>query len=361
MKKKYMLICSTLVIAMAAITMTGCRGQNQTAKSSSAEASVAIVNSYDNTEELATKYPVINPTQIDTHLAKKIQNRLLSGFENWNRGYDAWAKWGNILYTNDSHYNVHGVRLTMDEYKASMNMSLKTADIQMGNFNNMIISGDWAAIRYDITNTNRQTGKSVPGTVMEFVKFKDYGNDLGVRVVEGWAGTKGEDFDAMSGMQTDEEKVAQQKALNSVVNATIPDTNDLEEKYPVTNPTPIKTEEAKKIQSAILNDFDNWNQGYDTWAKWADAYYDTNLQYHTDKSTLTLTEYKDSVKKDSDATDVKRINFDNMLISGDWAAIHYRVTNTDKITGKKTARDAMQFLHFAIKGDKVKLIECWTK
>ena len=58
----------------------------------------------------------------------------------------------------------------------------------MGDFHNIIINGDYTAIYYDITTINGD--KENPGTVMEFVKFKDYGGDLGTRVVEGWGGTK---------------------------------------------------------------------------------------------------------------------------------------------------------------------------
>ncbi|MBQ3800614.1 MAG: hypothetical protein II837_09995, partial [Treponema sp.] len=73
-----------------------------------------------------------------------IENRLLTGFENWNRGFDAWKSWGTILYTDDSIYNVHGVRLTLAEYQAAMNVTLKQANIQMGDFQNIIICDDWA-------------------------------------------------------------------------------------------------------------------------------------------------------------------------------------------------------------------------
>lgn len=325
------------------------------------EAASVISDSYDNTEKLSAIFPIINPTPIDTEMEKNIQNRLLNGFENWNRGYDAWETWGDILYTEDSLYNVHGVKLTLKEYQSSMNATLKSTDIQMGNFNNMIINGDWTAIRYDISTTNRQTKETVDGSVMEFVNFKDYGDEMGTRVVEGWAGTKGADFAGLSSFQTDEEKAQQQAALEATVNAKIPDTTNLEVKYPVTHPTPIDTDMAKMIQNVILNDFENWNQGSDVWTAWADTYYENNLQYHMDSSTMTLEEYKDSIKNTAKSTEVKRISFDNMLISGDWAAIHYRIINQDVTTGEKTAGDVMQFLHFAKNGDSVKVIECWTK
>ena len=56
-----------------------------------------IMNSYDNTAELIKKFPVINPTTVLPGIEEKIQNRLLTGFENWNRGFKAWKAWGNIL------------------------------------------------------------------------------------------------------------------------------------------------------------------------------------------------------------------------------------------------------------------------
>ena len=100
---------------------------------------VEIVDSYDNTEELIQKFPVNNPTTVNRGLETKIQNRLLTGFENWNRGFAAWKKWGNILYTEDSIYNVHGARLSLSQYQAFMDVILKQTDIQMGAFHNMII------------------------------------------------------------------------------------------------------------------------------------------------------------------------------------------------------------------------------
>ena len=62
----------------------------------------SFLNSYDNTEELLQQFPVEHPTPVTTEMEKRIQNRLLTGFANWNRGFDAWKAWGDILYTNDS-------------------------------------------------------------------------------------------------------------------------------------------------------------------------------------------------------------------------------------------------------------------
>lgn len=322
--------------------------------------SVDISNSYDNTEELSAIYPVINPTLIDTEMEKNIQNRLLNGFENWNRGYDAWEAWCEILYTQDSLYNVHGVQLTLKEYQTAMNATLQASDIQMGVFNNMIVCDDWCAIRYDISTTDRQTGETIEGGVMEFVQFKDYGDELGTRVVEGWAGTKGPDFDSLTSLLTEEEKLAQEDALNAILNMQIPDTTDLAVKYPVKYPSSIESDMDKKIQNAILNDFENWNQGNNIWLSWADSYYDSNMLYHIDDASMTLAQYKESVKSSSDTTDITRIYFDNMLISGEWAAIHYRCIEQDVDTGEKTPIEVMQFLHFKEDGDSVKVTECWS-
>ncbi len=322
---------------------------------------INISNSYDNTEELIQKFPVINPTPISTEMEKNIQNRLLNGFENWNRGYEPWAAWGNILYTEDSIYNVHSVRLTLKEYQLSQKYGLMATDIQMGNFNNMIVCGDFCAIRYDISSTNRRTGETIDGSVMEFVKFEDYGPELGTRVFEGWAGTKGPDFDALSQIQTVEERESGKKALEAVIAYQIPMTENLIEKYPVMYQTPDNSEYADEIRTAILCDFENWNKGIEAWSSWADTYYDKNLKYITDNGTFSLETFKEKVALDAKDSRVRRVYFDNLLISGDWAAIRYKIVTTDNATDAETAGDVMQFLHFKKTDSGVKVIESWTK
>ena len=249
--------------------------------------------------------------------------------------------------------------MTLDEYQQSQQLGLKAADIQMGNFNNMIICDDWCAIHYDINSTSDKTGESSPGSVMEFVHFKDYGDELGTRVVEGWAGTKGVDYDAMLSLLTDEERAQQQAFFDEVAATVIPDTDDLAVKYPVRNPTSIDDALGEKIRDAILKDFDAWNQGADAWTAWADSYYAADFVSHSDKQEMTLAEYKEHAAAQTET--VTRLYFENMLISGDWAAIHYRTAITDPATGEKTAGSVMQFLHFAEDGDGVRVTEAWTK
>lgn len=374
MKKRVLVtVIATAIFTSAVITACGktaptkSSSQATTAKTASQDANaktstaVGISNSYDNNAELLAKFPIKYLTPVNSDMEKNIQNRLLNGFENWNRGFNAWKAWGDILYTPDSLYNIHGAKLTLAEYQKSMDIQLKTNDIQMGNFHNMIICDDWTAIRYDTHSKNLKTGKINDGTVMEFVHFKDYGHDLGTRVVEGWAGTKDKSFDDVSNFQTEEEKAKQQEALQKVVNYKIPKTTDLTAKYPVKNPTSIDDEMGKKIQAAILQDFDKWNQGANVWGNWADTYYTKDFQFHGGHKDMGLEDIKSFVKDDAKKTENKRLFFDNMLISGDWAAIHYRVTNTDKATNEKSAGDVMQFLHFVKDGDSVKVSECWTK
>jgi len=56
------------------------------------EQKVEVLNSYDNTEELIKTFQVINPTRVDNGLEKFIQNLLLTGFANWNRGFETWKE-----------------------------------------------------------------------------------------------------------------------------------------------------------------------------------------------------------------------------------------------------------------------------
>ena len=189
---------------------------------------VEIVNSYDNTEELMKKFPLQNNITVQDGLEKRIQNRLLTGFENWNRGYKAWEKWGNILYTNASIYNVNGARLTLGQYQQAMDVTLKQVNIQLGDFYNMVICGEYTGIFYDSTHIRGGVESKV--TVMEFVRFKEYGEGLGTRVVVGWGGTKGDSYNNLRKFQGDHEKMVQDEINNLLMNYQVPTTGTLREK-----------------------------------------------------------------------------------------------------------------------------------
>ena len=320
-----------------------------------------VVNSYENTEKLAEKFPTIYPTPIESQMEKKIQNRLLTGFENWNRGFAAWKAWGEILYTPASLYNVHAVHLTLSEYQNAMNATLRANDIQMGNFRHMVVVDDWTAIHYDITTINRATGFSVPGSVMEFVHFGDLGADLGTRVIEGWAGTKGADYAGLSYFQTPEERMAQKAMMDAIAMTEIPDTDELETKYPVKNPVSIRTEEGQRIRQRILADFDHFNLGAEAWTAWADDYYTEDVLYYDDDHLLSLSEMKNRTLHDAEFAEMKRVYFESMLISGSWAAIHYRIVVQNKENGIKEAGSRMQFLHFSQQNGDMYVDKCWSK
>ena len=325
------------------------------------EEMVDIVNSYDNTVELLVKYPVINQTPVDTELGKSIENRLLTGFENWNRGYDAWKAWGDILYTPNSIYNVHGARMTLREYQDTMDVLLKQTDIRMGDFHNMLITDDWTAIYYDTENIDPSTGESSPARVMEFVQFKDYGEELGTRVVEGWGGHKDQSYESMIMFLGEEERAKLQEYYDGIVDYELPETEDLNEKYQILYPTGFASEYGETIKAAILQDFEKWNEGIDAWAEWVDTYYDEGAVCNVNDEDISLKEYKDYLRNEAETVQKTRIYFDNMLIRDNWAAIHYRTVDTNLETGEKTDGDHMQFLEYEISGDDVKVIGSWEQ
>ena len=116
-----------------------------------------------------------------------IKERFAQGFGNWNQGYGAWLKWCDTLYEPDAHYNVYSNRLTLQQYKDMMGQLFDAFDIELGEFHNMIVEGDWGAIRYVVHITNKATGEKITQNTMEFVHFADNPAPIGARVIEGWA------------------------------------------------------------------------------------------------------------------------------------------------------------------------------
>jgi hypothetical protein len=116
-----------------------------------------------------------------------IRERLENGFKNWNGGYECWLDWCNTLYEPDAHYNIYGKRYTLQEYKDLMGQFFQAFDVEMGEFYNMLVEGDWCGIRYRVYITNKKTGEKFEQMTMEFVNFKDNEDPIGARVIEGWA------------------------------------------------------------------------------------------------------------------------------------------------------------------------------
>lgn len=229
----------------------------------------------------------------------------------------------------------------------------------MGDFQNIIICDDWAAIRYATETISN--GKSVPGGVMEFVKFKDYGKELGCRVEEGWGGTRGSGFSAMSNFQTAEARENQKKIDAEMIAYKLPETDNLVEKYPVKYPTTDKSKKADKIRSALLKDFDSWNQGIDKWADNAKNFYTVDAKINYEYKYETSPEgYVDAQKNAESKTQLRKLYYDSMLINGDWAAIHFRVVYTDTESGIQTLGDIMQFYHFVEEDGNLKVDMSWS-
>ena len=349
-----------LVVIVIILVIVLSTKKDEKKNNESEEEVIDIVNSYNNTKELIEKYPVGNPTTVQSGIEERIQNRLLTGFENWNRGFKAWKAWGKILYTDDSIYNVHGARLTLAHYQDAMDIALQQTKITMGSFHNMLINDEFTAIHYDfITGEGDQQKK---GKVMEFVKFKEYGEELGTRVEEGWGSTKDVSYYGMINFQGDEEREVQQQQLDYMLKYEIPETDDLKLKYNITNPTKYIDDNAEDILKIILTGFDKWNEGIKQYLEWVDTAYDANATSSSlDERDRTMDVFKKEMEDLCKNHTIKKLYFDNILIRDNWAALHYRYTNYNSEDKSTNAGDRMQFLKFEKKDDSLKIVASWIQ
>lgn len=310
------------------------------------------------TEELLKKFPIKYQTKAKTDLTKKVQNRMLNGFNRWNMGYDAWEHWGEVLYHKDSIYNVNGVRMTLKEYQNSQNAALKKLDIKMGNFSNMILVDDWMAIQYDITTLDKEKGTTTNGTTMKFARFGDYGK-LGAKVDEGFGGSRNDGYYGMLNFLNENEKEKQNIFIENIAYTKLKDTTNLEEKYPIVYPTTIDTDKGKEMKNMILEYFESWNNGYDTWNDFIKENYNDNIMYDhrgikCTKDNLNLV-MKDLIDNE------KTVRINNILISEDWAAVHFW-NSVNMKDGTKDAFNHMQFIHFVEDTNgKLKIDMCFAK
>ena len=318
---------------------------------------VDVLNSYDNTEELIKQFQVLNPTTVNDGMEKHIQNRLLTGFANWNRGFETWKAWGNILYTKESIYNVHGARLTLEHYQEDMYDTLGKMKIDMGNFNNMLIVGDYCAIYYDI-----KIG-SGSGTTMEFVQFKDYGDATNpdVRVVEGWGGVKDATYYDSIQRQGSAEKKEQEEQNNFLLTYT-PEGPTLAEKYFVKLTSITANEDTDNvITNMILNGFESWNTDINTYLTWVDNNFAAGATSKYGNKERTKEQYREEIKTLFQNEEITKLYFDNFLIRGNWAAIHYRFRSVDQKNTKTRVGDKMEFFKFEGEGTAKKIVANWVK
>jgi hypothetical protein len=324
---------------------------------------VDVMNSYDNTAELIKKFPVINNTTVLSGMEEHIQNRLLTGFENWNRGFKTWKAWGNILYTNESIYNVHGARLSLAHYQAAMDISLKQATIIMGDFHNMLISDQYCGIHYDFYSGSKDNLRK--SKVMEFVKFHEYGNETNpdTRVEEGWGSTKDSSYDGLINFQGDDERQNQTGQDEYNLNYQIPENDDLTKKYIIKYPTTYRDANANQILDIILKGFDSWNtKEAIQYCTWVEKYFDENATSSSlDERERNMTQYKAEITELFQNNTIYKLYFDNFLIRDNWAAIHYRYRKEDKKGIEKYVGDRMEFFKFEEKEGGLKIMANWIQ
>ncbi|MBQ7546388.1 MAG: hypothetical protein IJT41_05450 [Clostridia bacterium] len=112
------------------------------------------------------------------------------------------------------------------------------------------------------------------------------------------------------------------------------------------------------MKDAILKDFENWNSGFGAWSAWADQFYTEDVQYDYRGTQYDLGGLKDAMRPKLETSQRVRIN--NILISEDWAAIHFWSSVTNE-NGEKEAENHMQFLHFVKTDSGVKVDMCFAK
>ena len=342
------IVSGVIVIALTSGLVLGLK--NTPSKYNDSEEDHVVLNSYDNTEELIKKYQVLNPTTVNEGIEKNIQNRLLTGFENWNRGFKTWKEWGNILYIPTSIYNVHGARLSLAAYQAAMDISLKQATIIMGDFHNMLITDKYCGIHYDFISNGRKS------KVMEFVHFEEDA-EHGTYVFEGWGSTKDVSYYGLINFQAEQERTDENTLTNELLNLEIPETTDLKAKYPIRFPTEYTAEEEKKLE-IILEGFDSWNNGIEAYIAWVDEAYDKDAKSSgLDEVERTMDKYKEEMEQLCEEKTIKKLRFDNVLIREDWAAIHYRY----RIEEENYVGDRMQFLKFQEKDGALKIVASWIQ
>ena len=356
-QRRILFIVLIVIVVVLAITLGLVFGLRKSDDEENTEPEVDIMNSYDNTAELIKKFPVNNSTKVLPGLEEHIQNRLLTGFENWNRGFKAWKAWGNILYTKDSIYNVHGARLTLEHYQVAMDQSLKQMKIFMGDFHNMLISDQYCGIHYDFIT--ERDGRRKVGKVMEFVKFHELGTDEkpDTRVEEGWGSVKDDSYDGLIRIQGEDEKKNQTGQDEYNLNYQFPETDDLTKKYVIKYPTTYIDDNYQQILDIILNGFESWNKGLSYYLDWVDNNFDANaFSSSIEEVERNMTQYKAEITELFQNNTITKLYFDNFLIRDNWAAIHYRYRKENYKGSEKYVGDRMEFFKFEGEDQNLKIV-----
>lgn len=82
------------------------------------------------------------------------------------------------------------------------------------------------------------------------------------------------------------------------------------------------------------------------------------MNYNLSDTDLDLAALKETMR--NQITGNQRVRINNILVSEDWAAIHFWAVTTDE-QGNKTADDHMHFLHFVEQDGQVRVDMAWVK
>ncbi len=128
---------------------------------------------------------------------EQLRDRVLLGFINFNRGYEAWKEWCEILYEPDAIYHVRAPEpLNLEEYQKGTKLLLDAFDLELQPLDNLLIEGDWGAVRYNMHLAGKPggqfhgidvSGKKAVMRTMEFFVYKYNPEPIGPRVKEGWS------------------------------------------------------------------------------------------------------------------------------------------------------------------------------
>ena len=112
---------------------------------------------------------------------------------------------------------------------------------------------------------------------------------------------------------------------------------------------------AKEIKFAVLQEFESWNNG--TWSDWADRYCTPDVEYSLGNTEMTVEGAKTAVSGMISDLNVQRVRLGNLIVSEDWAGVHYWNVITDE-DGVRTPMDTMTFMHFVDTDEGIKVDIC---
>ena len=185
-------------------------------------------------------------------------------------------------------------------------------------------------------------------------------SDPDVRVVEGWGGVKDDTYYNSIENQGSAEKKVQEEQNNFLLIYTPDDSiTNLTEKYFVKFTT-ANEDEGNVIRDIILNGFESWNKGIEPYLEWVKNNFATGATSKYGDNERDMNQYKEEITELFENEKITKLYFDNFLIRGDWAAIHYRFRGVDQKNTRTRVGDRMEFFQFNSDTPK-KIVGNWLK